>query len=95
MVTGPLSIVVTVDRATLVLESMAVARHPTGNGTGHSGLSMRRGAPLTAMPSYASVVGAIRDGHEAWGLEVYTHTNDETQLDALNRLHDLFDQVGN
>jgi integrase len=27
-------------------------------------------------------------------LEVYTHTDDEAQLDALNRLHDLFDQPG-
>jgi integrase len=25
-------------------------------------------------------------------LEVYTHTDDEAQLDALTRLHDLFDQ---
>ena len=27
-------------------------------------------------------------------LEVYTHTDDEAQLDALNRLHDLFEQAG-
>ena len=25
-------------------------------------------------------------------LEIYTHTDDEAQLDALTRLHDLFDQ---
>ena len=24
-------------------------------------------------------------------LEIYTHTDDEAQLDALTRLHDLFD----
>lgn len=27
-------------------------------------------------------------------LEVYTHTDDEAQLDALTRLHDLFDEAG-
>jgi integrase len=26
-------------------------------------------------------------------LEVYTHTDDEAQLDALTRLHNLFDQT--
>jgi integrase len=27
-------------------------------------------------------------------LEVYTHTDDEAQLDALNRLQNLFDEAG-
>ena len=28
-------------------------------------------------------------------LEIYTHTDDQAQLDALSRLHDLFDDTGN
>ena len=27
-------------------------------------------------------------------LEIYTHTDEEAQLDALTRLHDLFDEAG-
>lgn len=62
MVIGLLSIAPTADRATLAVEFMVAARHPTVSGTAPTGLLMRRVAPQVAMQSYASAVDAFRDG---------------------------------
>ena len=45
--------------------------------------------------SYGRARGAIL-GHSilAVTLEIYTHSDDEAQLDALTRLYDLFDETG-